>query len=820
MPSLRGKRAGRQDPSKIKPRFFRRRWVQFCFAGAGAGLIIALVALYLVLKPHKEAAEGFDLAQISHLEIPSRIYDRHGKEIGQIKIENRRPVPLDQVPYHLIQALTAAEDSRFFQHGGVDFIGIARAMLSNLRAGEMNQGASTITQQLANQAFDMKKEKDIKRKLTEAFLAARIEKKLTKSEILEHYLNRIYFGSGYYGIEAAARGYFGKRVSEIDIAEAATICGLIKSPTRLSPKVNPDQSLEQRNYVLKRMHIEGMITDAELAKNLKKKLLLTDASEPGNSYVYEIIRQQVIDQLGFDRAGGGGFKIYTTIDGSVQRSARESLRTNLTKAESHPDFDHPTYSEYVKRRKSGGTKAPDYLQGAVLMVENRTGGIVAMVGGRNFEHSQYNRALQARRPVGTAFTPFVFATAFSGKHFPGSIVSDKPIDNRSVGIGGSTGILGEWGLESPPQPYQGDIPAREALVLSKNAATVRLGKQVGREKVVELAKRAGIESPFEEYDKTLLGSSGATLDEMVSAFSIFPNGGTRPSSLYIISSITDAGGNQVFKGPEIEQVRAIDGIAAYQVHSCLVEALERGTGQYARDRYGLEDDLTAGKTGTAYNFTDLWFVGYNREVTCGVWAGFDTPSTIYRGAFSNTTVLPVWVDAMNAAKPSFQPSTIPFPEGAQTVEICRKSGRRATDACYDELPGSEDGDRRIVRSTYKEVVRANTIFRLFCDVHSASHERVAEAFIPQLTGPVGGDGLPTRPGVATGGGQSSVVLSAPTVVGGADPYDSLQPVLKARPANASQEVRRAVPVSPVSIDSSEIPIRFQPPEPLEIPEVE
>ena len=819
MPSSRGKKRGRKDPSKIKPRFFRRRWVQLSFAGLCVLFLVGLVALYVILKPRFDEAAEADLALIGVLEIPSRIYDRHGEEIGQIKIENRRPVPLDQIPYHLIQALTAAEDSRFFEHSGVDYIGIGRAMLRNIRAGKMNQGASTITQQLANRAFDMNKDKDFKRKLTEAFIAARIEKKFTKSQILEHYLNRIYFGSGYYGIEAAALGYFGKSASEIDVAEAATICGLIKSPTRLSPKINPDQSLEQRNYVLKRMHIEGMITDKELAENRKKKLVLTDKSEQGNSYVYEIIRQQVIDQMGFEMAGGGGFKIYTTIDAAVQNTVRDSLRTNLAKTESHPEFKHPTYAQFVKARNAGGAGTPKYLQGAALMVENRTGGIVALVGGRNFEHSQYNRALQARRPVGTAFTPFVYAAAFSEDHFPGSIVQDKPIDNRSVGIGGSTGILGEWGSESNDGAYLGDIPAREALVQSKNAATVRLGKEIGRGKVVDLAKLAGVASPFEEYDKSLLGSSGATLDEMVKAFTIFPNGGTRPSTLHIIASIADSTGKTVFSEPKIEEVRAIDEIAAYQVHSCLDEALERGTGKYAKVRYGLKDENAAGKTGTAYNFTDLWFLGYNREVTCGVWAGFDTPSPIYRGAFSNTTVLPVWVDAMNAAMPSFRNGKVPFPDGAQTVEICRKSGRRATDACYDELPGGDDGERRIVRSTYKEVIRASIDFRMFCDFHSATHEQVAEAVLPNIPGLDPGT-MPLSTSSGGGGPQSAVAVNSPTVIGGSDPYNSIQPILKARVASDKEEVRRATPVSPVSLDTSEIPIRFAPPKPLEIPDIE
>lgn len=826
MPSKRRSKKGK-DPSRVKPRLFRRRWFQILLAASCVILLVAIIALAIILIPHQKAAADMDLADIQKLELPSRIYDRRGVEIGQIKVENRRPVKLDQVPYHLIQALTAAEDSRFFQHSGVDYVGIARAMLRNVRAGKMNQGASTITQQLANQAYDMKKEKSIGRKLTEAFLAARIEKEFTKSQILEHYLNRIYFGSGYFGIEAAARGYFGKSVADLTIPESATICGLIKSPTRLSPKVNPDQSIGERNYVLKRMNIEEMITDAELAEFKKAPLELTDSAEYQNSYVYEIVRQQVIDQIGFESAGGGGFKIYTTIDNDVQKSAEKSLEKNLTAAEKNAEYEHRSYEQYRaaknlrdpitgKRSEASAKLKPDYLQGALLMIENRTGGIVALVGGRNFGDSQFNRALQSRRPPGTAFKPFVYAAAFSENRFPGSLVKDAPIDNRSVAIGGTTGILGEWGNESKENAYLGDIPAREALVQSKNAATVRLGKEVGLEKVMTLAKKAGIDSPIEDLTKSFLGSSGVRLDEMCKAFTVFPNGGKRPSTLHVISSISDSSGKAIFEAPKAESIEVIDGIASYQVHSCLAESLERGTSGNAATEFGLKDRNAAGKTGTAYNYTDLWYVGYNSEVTCGVWAGFDNPKTVYRGAFSNRTALPIWVDAMNASLPSFASKEIPFPEGAKTVEICQKSGRRATDACYEELPGSEEGARQIVRSTYKEIIRSNIDFRHYCDYHSGGHEVARDPVIPSIAAlsPSSVDPL------SSSKGASVVTVRSPALLGAADPYNSVQPILKAKAATSKEEIRRATPVSPVSTSLGVLPVKLERPKPLEIPQIE
>jgi len=819
--------------TRLRPRLYQRAWFQIMFGGAAILCLVAVLALFLFLKPRKERAYALDLDEIEKLEIPSRIYDRHGREIGQIKVEDRRPISLDQVPYHLIQALTAVEDSRFFEHNGIDYIGIVRAMLLNFKAGRITQGASTITQQLAKQTYDdLRLNRTFDNKIVEAFLARRFEQKFTKDQILEHYLNRVFFGSGYFGIETAARGYFGKSVAEIDIVEAATLTGLIKSPSRLSPKNNPDQSRTARNYVLRRMHTEGMITSAELAEFSRRPIGLNPSKGQQNSYVNEIIRLRVIDELGFEKASTGGFKIYTTIDRDVQAAARQSLRHNLTKAEAHPGYQHPTYAHFVESSRlpdplgdspgAARARTPDYLQGAVLAIENHSGGIIAMVGGRDFRHSQFNRALLARRPPGTAFTPFVYAAAFGENFFPGSIIKDAPIDNRSVAIGGTTGILGEWGNESDKVTYLGDIPAREALIQSKNAATVRIGKKVGRDKVIALAARAGIASPMDDYDRCLLGSSGVKLDEFCKAFSIFPNGGTRPDKLHLITSVADTDGQIIFSEPVTTMTRAIDPIAAYQVHSCLAESLQRGTAKNAYTKNGLLDKNAGGKTGTAYNFSDLWFVGYNNQITCGIWVGFDKPGSpakpIYRGAFSNVTALPIWVDTLNASLPAFPSTPIPLPDGAQTVEICKKSGRRATDACYEELPGSEPGARKIERYTYKEIIRANIDFHIYCDYHSDDGESLPGEIVPQIARID-----PQIKPILSSGSANAILVRSPTVIGSDDPYHSIQPILRTQPTDPDDktEVRRASPVNPISLNSTTtLPIDIDRPKPLSIPELD
>jgi penicillin-binding protein 1A len=805
-----------------------KRCIKFLFAASCVIGLAALITLYLFLKPRRDLSADFDLNAIGKLEIPSRIYDRHGVEIGQIKIEDRRPIELEQIPYHFIQALTAVEDSRFFQHQGIDYIGILRAAILNFKAKRVTQGASTITQQLAKQCYpELRRNRNLETKIIEAFLAQRLEKNFTKPEILEHYLNRIFFGGGYFGIESAARGYFGKSAGQLDVIESATLCGLIKSPSRLSPRNNPIGARKARNHVLQRMHTEDMISDTQLGLYLKEPVTLINPKGQQNSYVQEMIRLQVIDQIGFESAGGGGFKIYTTIDNTAQQTARQSLLRSLSEVEKHHGYQHPTYSQYRENktlpdplektsRSIGKARGiPDYLQGAVLMIENKTGAIIAMLGGRNFGDSQLNRTFQSQRPAGTVFKPFVYATAYSENYFPGSMIKDTPIDNRSVAIGGITGILGEWGGESEVINYLGDIPAREALVHSKNAATVRLGKKIGRKKVSGLARKAGIHSPMDQYDKSLLGSSAVSLKELCMAFTIFPNAGSRPNKLHIISSIVNATGSTIFSEPSTDLSNAIDPVTAYQVSSCLQDVLQRGTAKESYTKYGLRDKTAAGKTGTTHNFTDLWFIGYNSEVTCGVWTGFDYPKTIYRGAFSNSIALPVWVDVMNASSGSFPSKRIPMPEGCQIIEICRKSGHLATDSCYEELPGEEQGARKIQRCTYKEYIRKKNNFRHYCSFHSTDRERILHPLIAGFPA-----NNPPQPPLLAAQPSEAILMISPTVVGTSDPYSSQQPVLRAQAAGQAGEIRRATAVNQVTLDRDETQISIPAPKPIEIPAVD
>src|ERR1043165_3673748 len=567
----------------------------------GAGIYLSMLAADL-----KGRAAQFDLGKLEQMESASVILDRNEKIFGQIYVENRETIPYEKLPRDLINAVVAVEDSKFYQHHGYDLSGILRASLKNLLAGHVRQGASTITQQLARNSFALK-EKTFRRKLLEIFLARRIEDNFSKQQIMQLYLNRIYFGGGLYGAEAAARGYFGKPAREMSLAECATVAGLIKSPNRLSPWTDRDNSREARDYALDRMRDLGFISREQCAAARAQQIVVSSRQNAqGQSYAVDYIRQQVIAAVGWDRAKNEGFRIRTTINVDLQKVAEDSLRTHLEAIEQRPDYAHQTYADYsalFRKAKANGKTAdlpaPEYLQGAVIGLDNATGDILVLVGGRDFEHNQYNRALQARRPAGTAMLPFVYAAAFEKGMYPGSLVEDSPLDNRAVMIGGTTGILGEWGPESAENRYEGAMTARQALVKSKNGATVRIGMDAGVDAVLHLCSAAGIHSPLRPYPATFLGSSEVTLAELALAYTIFPNGGWRPNAPHILERIEEKDGTVWGGQRDSTKQNVIKPETAYEIHSCLVDALESGTGKAARTEFGLKKFPAAGKPGTA-----------------------------------------------------------------------------------------------------------------------------------------------------------------------------------------------------------------------------
>jgi penicillin-binding protein 1A len=724
--------ASRDKNSRNKPRkrrFYKRKrfWFSLLLLGFLVGGI-GLIAAERYTRPYRERSYSYDLARINEIEIPSLILDRNGKEIGRVFVQNRSVIPISEVPQIFKDALRAGEDQRFLTHDGVDYIGIVRAVWLNYKAGETTQGASTITQQLARNAYDLEAERKargesgVERKLVEAFLARRIEKRYKKDEILEFYLNRIYFGSGYYGIRSASLGYFGKEPKDLNALESAAIVGCIKNPTNLSPLNNPDGNRHSRNLVLGRMVDLGAITRKQATEFRTAKLTLDPKPlQRGTTHLYERVADEIRRMLGEDALATGGFRIHTSIDAEVQRAMESELEASLAKAESRPGYANPKRADY---RKSSGVP-PEYLQGAALMVDHGNGEVIAHVGGRDYADAPYDVIELGRRPLGTAFLPFVYAAGLQGGLTPATRVEDEWMDNRSVMIGGREGVVGEWGMEVTRPPVEGSITARRALEASKIAASVRFATMAGLENVVKTAEAFGL--PMKEVEmlpRLAVGWEAASLKEAVRAISAFGRGGsTAPRGLTYVNRVENAAGATVFSRPIRQPMRyeATDEATAFMVHSMMAGAMERGNIAGLGARLHEKPFTGAAKSGTTHDFSDNWFLGYNGRVACGVWVGFLQPGkTIYDGAFSKDLAMPVWERAMNAAANEFGGKVISQPESVVAAEICRVSGQRATPYCYDTFTDPATGAMLTGPAKMTEYFRKGSENLPFCPLHSGT----------------------------------------------------------------------------------------------------
>ena len=762
--------------------WFLRIWFLLPVIVLGLGCIAGIFLYGWLVTEYGSKAASFDLEKLNRMESASLIYDRTGQLIGKIFIHNRIPVSYGEIPKSMVDAVVAEEDNRFFDHHGVDYFGVIRAAISNWHQGKVKQGASTVTQQLARNSFDLH-EKSYRRKLLEMFLALRIEEKLSKEKIMELYLNRVYFGSGLYGIEAAARGYFGKPAKEMTVGECAMLAGLLKSPNALSPWNNPTGAKKVRDFVLTRMREMHLISRDEMEQQLELPLTVRKRTNPNRvSYAIDLVRQQAIASLGYDQAMNDGVRIYTTFDGKIQQVAERALRTHLEAVEHQPGYRHQTYGQYSQENRTLEEAAqrgepvtfptPGYLQGAVLAVDNASGGILALAGGRDFLHSEYNRALQGKRPPGTLFTPLVAAAAYAKGIFPGTPVDDSCIDNHYVMIGGDSGILGEWGVERADNEYEGPMPSHEAVARGKNAAVVRLGFMTGLDAVGKFCSDAGIRSPLRDVANAYLGSSEMTLDEMTMAYTVFPRGGSRPAKLFTITRINDPDGNLLYENPAT-RVPVLSPEAAFQVHTVLRDALYKTCAPEVAAA-GISTELPlAGKSGTAYDFTDTWFVGYSGPVTCGVWVGFDKPQKIFRGAFGKDLAFPIWADVMKSSFALFPPKAPDIPPTLKPVEICRSSGLVPADAC-----------RKIPGMITTEFATEAEMPSVECDVHGGGVRSYAKGIDPEE--------WPRAAAAVDLSLIHPVTVTAPTLLAQADAYRAVNPALQATDGNGGEvKVARA-----------------------------
>jgi membrane carboxypeptidase/penicillin-binding protein len=827
--------------------FHRRRWFpKFVFIALNLA-VLASIGVYLLHRHFVVKAASFELDDLAKMESSSTIYDRRNHTFGHIYLQNRDPIGIGDMPPNLIKAVIAAEDVRFYEHTGIDFKGISRALLQNLGAGRKAQGGSTITQQLARNTYGLT-DRTYYRKVLEIYLSWRIEKSLSKEKILELYLNRIYLGTGLYGVEAAARGYFGKPAKELTTGECATLAGLIKSPNKLSPWSNPAASKAARDVVLRRMLETGVINEAAYNGGINGKMEVQPRTfGVADSYALEMVRQQIVALVGFDRATSEGLRVFTTLDTQTQRTAEIALKKKLDEIERNPGYgNRQTHAQYQTLYKEGEKKAaaqmaasgaaapvsvanlipaPEYIQGGLIAVDNADGGIIALIGGREFKHNEYNRPMQSRRQTGTAFAPLVFAAGYERGVFPGTLVQDALMDNRLVMIGGLSGVLGEWGVERADNRYEGLMPATFALIKSKNAATVRFGNDTGLENVLAFAKKAGIKSEMRAYPATFLGASEITLAELTLAYTMFPNAGWKPQSTYVVKRIEDREGNILFEAKPPSRVRVTDENTAYQVHNALSENLKWGVAADAVKKYGLRKFPAGAKTGTSYNSTDVLTVGYTTGMTCAVWAGFDKPQSIYRGAFGSDLMLPVWSEVMNVAAEAIKPLEFAKPPGLKRVEICYMSGQLASDRCSEISDSSAGSPRR--RTTYFEYATPSEMPKQICLFHTGGVRPLAQranrdAKEDGAVRAVRAVDLETIP---------AVTVSAPAVVNSDDPFKSIRPPLDPDlpvgtvAASGEPAIRRAIPVAtevrrakaalPLDADTGLPDVKIEPPTPID-----
>ena len=569
----------------------------------------------------------------------SVLLDREGEEVGKLFQVNRTVVPLDSMPEHVAQAFVSAEDRRFWDHNGVDWRRVPGAAFANVQSGGIAQGFSTITMQLARNLFPdvlPAAEQTMWRKLGEMRVARDIEKEYSKEEILEMYVNQVYFGGGAWGIEAASQEYFGKSATQLTVAEAALLAAILPAPSRLNPRNDADAAMERQELVLNAMAEEGHITADEAEEAAATDIELARGSTDLDMlapYFIEAVRRELEEVFGRELYTEG-FRIYTTLDIDVQRAAEQELERQLRNVENgaYGAFRHATYDSSEREAAEG--ESP-YLQGAVVVMDATDGGVLALVGGRDFNESKYNRALQAARQPGSAFKPFVYATAIERGYPPTMMLDDRPI--RMTLSGGRI-----WSPANYGDSYAGQLTMREALVQSKNVATVQLSQQIGVSSVLRTAREMGISSDLPNVPAVVLGAGEVTLLEMVAAYSAFATLGDRAAP-HFVERIEDRDG-QVIWSRETRRQRVLDPAVAFIVTDMMRDVVDRGTATGVRAA-GYRG-VAAGKTGTTNDNSDAWFIGFTPQAVGGIWIGFDDPTPIVRGATGGAIAAPIWARVM------------------------------------------------------------------------------------------------------------------------------------------------------------------------------
>lgn len=682
-----------QEKKPLVPSSYKR-WAAVLLFGIFLLSIVCSVAVWFLFRMYDTLPT---LAQLSNIEPPlaSKVYARDGSRIHEFSTERRFWMPLEKIPANLIHAAVSIEDRRFYKHWGIDIHRIAGALAANLLRGGIAQGGSTITQQLARNVY-LTAQQSMVRKIREAMTAVQIEKYYTKDQIMELYLNQVYFGAGMFGVQAASLAYFSKPVTDLSLNECATMAGIIQLPEYYRPDkpANLKRTMARRNAVLHAMR-EMHYIDASAFKE-------ASASEvPSNPmrrtpkigpYFIEMVRQYLEQKYGEDRLYNGGLNIFTTLDpvaqDTIDRAVRDQMKQQQTNLQrlflnralrfcseriSYDNFMEHFDSLYQLHRKDF-EGIPDSLklrvcQGAVVALDVSTGAIRALTGGKDFEASKFNRATQAQRQIGSAIKPIVYTAAIENRYTPVSIILDQPITLMTP--------QGEWRPENYERDFSGSVTLRRALEKSINLPAIQVTIDVGPEKVVAYARKMGLNNKMDAVPSLAVGSCEVIPINIIRAYGVFPNHGLLIDPFFI-DSIVDKTGLTIERAT-VRQAEALSPQTAYMMCNLLQGVVQRGTGA-SIPQLGFSRP-SAGKTGTTNEYSDAWYIGFTPQLVCGVWVGTDERRSLGRGVTGAQAAIPIWVRAMKALHRSLPVEQFDRPSGIVNENICVSSYKLATHYC-------------------------------------------------------------------------------------------------------------------------------------------
>ncbi len=660
----------------VRARVARWPWLwRWIFRGVAWGTIFGMLALLALIGFYSFLASRYDLANVGRMPERTVVYDSEGREIGRLHGENRIVVKLSEVAPFFIQALLSREDNEFYEHGGIHWKGVGRALYRRVSDGA-KQGASTITMQVANNSFGLGKDQSLHRKLVEMALARRVEGAFGKDQILEFYVNRIFFGTGIYGIERAAQAYFGKKARDLREDECAMLVAIIRGPNRFSPFRHYDIAVSGRNMVLQNMERFHRLSveDRERISKMTTKVLPAPSSSRRDTWEMDAVRRALDRVLEAEDIEEGGLKVYTTLDPKLQRAAASVLERELARVEQQSGYPYTTRQQFEKRLLTDPNAKPNYIQGAVVVINNETGAVLAVVGGRDIDHDYRNRATYFLRQAGGTFKPFVYAAAAENGLMPGMQVSDDVVRQGEILSAVDPGFS--------PSNWDGDFTGLQradwGLARSRDTMAVRVGEYAGVDNVRDMAERVGFGEVRTRDSSLYLGSLDTSLEMLTSAVSVFPDNGLRRRQ-FLIDRIEDSKGERVYTSGIIDAEVMKPGAAWLTARMMEKVCAPGGTAEeVARARLG---SPVAGITGSMESDRDSWFVGFNPQVTCGVWVGFDDLEHLPGKNAGGKMALPVWIELMRHAQSLGYRGSAWAKMRVKKVDICAASGRVAGPSC-------------------------------------------------------------------------------------------------------------------------------------------